>query len=112
MVDEAAKTNGRLPISPDLQFMMDLHRDVLRGAGFWKTLKRGIVNGDQPQPPRRLPVVNLISIPQKYLAALFEEILEEDRHRFMKYFSHLLLGLGLIKARRSLIPSSFTATTY
>ncbi|KAM0255907.1 hypothetical protein ACHAQJ_005308 [Trichoderma viride] len=121
IVDAAAKANRRLPISPDLKFKMDLHRDMLRGKGFWKTLVSGTVNTaedadkaldnfrepnlndaeaprprDQIQLQRRLPLVNLIDIAQDLLVALFKEVLPEDQHRFMKYLSELFLGLGVI----------------
>jgi hypothetical protein len=98
VVDRAAKTNRRPPISSVLQFKMSLHRDMLRGQGFWKTLVSGTVNGDRPQLQRRLPRVNLIDIPRDHLEALFAEVLAEDRYRFMKYLSQLCLGLGLISA--------------
>ncbi|PTB37353.1 hypothetical protein M441DRAFT_40099 [Trichoderma asperellum CBS 433.97] len=97
VVDAAAKTDGRLPISPDLKFKMDLHRDMLRGKGFWKTLVSGTVNAaedaDQALDKFREP-----DITQGIVVALFKEVLLEDRHRLMKYLSELYLGLGLITA--------------
>lgn len=67
----AAEANSRLPIPPTLQFKMSLHRDMLRGRGFWKTLMSGAINRSRIQ----LPVVNLIDIPRDLLDALFKEVL-------------------------------------
>ncbi|KAM0249672.1 hypothetical protein ACHAQJ_008969 [Trichoderma viride] len=119
-VVEAAKVT-RPPIPEDVKFKMALHRDLLRGNGFWDTLVRGTVNTNdegekvlskfrersvngvevdkpwvQVQIRHCLPCINLISFPQEHLAALFDEVLPEDRHRFMRYLSERPLGLGVI----------------
>ncbi|KAM0254015.1 hypothetical protein ACHAQJ_006985 [Trichoderma viride] len=116
----AAKV-ARPPIPEDLKFKMALHRDLLRGNGFWDTLvprlsseadgvdehvesleETYLDEGDKPQtelpPPRGLPVVNLIDLPQEHYEALIKEALPADRQRFSKYLSTAPLGLACITA--------------
>ncbi|KEZ43961.1 hypothetical protein SAPIO_CDS4166 [Scedosporium apiospermum] len=48
---------------------------------------------------RSLPVVNFLNIQgQKYIEALMQEVLPEDRSRLSKYLSHRALGLGMVLA--------------
>jgi hypothetical protein len=122
-VAEAAKV-GRPPIPEDLKFKMALHRDLLRGNGFWDTLiprvdseadeadeadelaedleKTHLEESDKPQaelpPLRLLPVVNLLDLPQEHYEALMQETLPADRQRFSKYLSAAPLGLACITA--------------
>ncbi|KKP02303.1 hypothetical protein THAR02_05596 [Trichoderma harzianum] len=107
------------PIPEDTKFNMALHRALLRGNGFYDVLvpkpsasqdfaealgklslddEEGEQSKDVPAPPRRLPVVNLVDIPEEHLAALFHEALPGDRQRFAKYLSERPLGVGVIMA--------------
>jgi hypothetical protein len=98
-----------------MSFNMSLHRDVMRGTGFYDTLVRGNGNVEEladkldsatlesgapgPIRPRSLPVVNYLGIPDPALAdAVVAEALEDDRDRLRAYMSNRHLGTGLIAA--------------
>lgn len=129
VVVAAQKADKRLAIPPNLQLKMSLHRDVLRGNGFSKTLRSGIIDTaedkddalaklselklDDGEPASssemtkllsHLPVVNFIDFDQARLAALLEFVLEEDRPRFVVYFSRRALGIAIITAVCCLLP--------
>jgi hypothetical protein len=54
---------------------------------------------------RRLPVVNFLNIDDdKYVDAMIEEALLEDRTRFRQYLSNRPLGLGIVAAVCPSIP--------
>lgn len=131
VVVAAEKANRRLAIPPNLQLKISLHQDVLRGNGFSKTLRSGIIdtaedkddalaklselklNDGEATPPSevtqllsRLPVVNFIEFDRDRLAALLEFVLEEDRPRFVAYFSRRHLGIAIITAVCCLTPIS------
>ncbi|KAF9768905.1 hypothetical protein IL306_013753 [Fusarium sp. DS 682] len=93
---------------------MSLHRDLLRGDGFWKTMMSPTSIhelesrlGDSSLNGRRnwmrltsLPTVNLLADDGKkeWVDALMSEISEADRSPFLHYFSKRPLGLGIITA--------------
>lgn len=95
-----------MPVSEDLKFKMALHRDLLRGNGFYDTLVPRVIedlgkinlNNDEAKAvlPRHLPVVKFIKLDKDHVNALFEEVALADRHRFCKYLSSRPLGLGCI----------------
>ncbi|KAF7558241.1 hypothetical protein G7Z17_g158 [Cylindrodendrum hubeiense] len=102
-------------VSPELAFRMAVHRDLVRGKGFWKSLRAVTTDsalssaldhldldlGDDAtrQVPSPLPMVNILKIEdQDYIAALMREALPDDRERFRKYLSARPLGLGIITA--------------
>lgn len=110
---------GWVPIPDDVRFRMDLHRALLRGNGFYDVLVRSPDEVDQLAEalaktdlsadmdladvgslllPKRLPVIDLIELPEDHLNALLEEVLPLDRARFVKYMSERPLGLGCITA--------------
>ncbi|PKK42305.1 hypothetical protein CI102_12899 [Trichoderma harzianum] len=110
---------SRVPIPEDVKFRMDLHRALLRGNGFYDVLVRSSDEVDQLAEalatahidadvniadlgnlllPDRLLVSDLITLPDEHLTALMEEVLPEDRTRFIKYMSERPLGLGCITA--------------
>ncbi|KAM0524166.1 hypothetical protein ACHAPE_001427 [Trichoderma viride] len=130
-INKAAQANERLPIPPTLQFKMSLHRDLLRGKGFSKTLISGTINAAEDAdealaqlgelklneaevtPPlekiqlaSRLPMVNVIDVDENLRVALLEFVLEKDRPRFLVYFGKLHLGIAVISA-----PPGFGKTT-
>ncbi|XEU95360.1 hypothetical protein FSHL1_000644 [Fusarium sambucinum] len=93
--------------------VMSLHRDLMRGAGFWKTMvtstsgteqiEDGMAQMSLAQGKRMclqtLPSINLLRGPdEKWIDALMTEALEVDRARFRRYLSDRPLGLGLITA--------------
>ncbi|KAL7931583.1 hypothetical protein V8C35DRAFT_282577 [Trichoderma chlorosporum] len=99
------------PIPEDTKFKMALHRALLRGNGFYDVLDsaealgklrleddEGQQSKGAPGFPRRLPVFNLVDIPEEHLDALLQEALPRDRQRFAKYLSERPLGVGCITA--------------
>ncbi|KAL6824147.1 WD40-repeat-containing domain protein [Trichoderma camerunense] len=86
------------PTSSNIKLKMRLHRDLLRGYGFFKILRENA----ETQPPmqlaqgRPLPAVNLLPASQHIVDALMEDVLPRDRKRFCTYLSRVPLGLGLI----------------
>ncbi|KKO98444.1 hypothetical protein THAR02_09455 [Trichoderma harzianum] len=86
------------PTSSDIRLKMKLHRDLLRGYGFFETLRENA----EAQPPmqlaqgRSLPAVNLLPASQHIVDALMEDVLPRDRKRFCTYLSRVPLGFGLI----------------
>ncbi|KAF5248560.1 hypothetical protein FAUST_223 [Fusarium austroamericanum] len=89
---------------------MRLHRDLMQGEGFWKTMvpstsgtgqiedgmaRMGITQGKRVHFST-LPSVNLLRGPNEWINALMTEALEVDRTRFRRYLSDCPLGLGLI----------------
>lgn len=81
---------------------MSLHRDLLRGTGFYDTILGKVPPGPSLEslssPARSLPVVNLLGADEDYIKALMQETLPEDRARFQTYLSERPLGLGIITA--------------
>ncbi|TFB02785.1 Regulator of nonsense transcripts 1 [Trichoderma ghanense] len=107
----------RVPIPEDVKFRMALHRALLRGNGFYDVLVQsadevdelaenlatadldvGVTEKGNLLLPKRLPVIDLINLPDEHLKALMEEALPADRQRFVKYLSERPLGLGAITA--------------
>ncbi|KAH0528174.1 hypothetical protein TsFJ059_003069 [Trichoderma semiorbis] len=86
------------PTSSDIRLKMKLHRYLLRGYGFFETLRENA----ETQPPmqlaqgRSLPAVNLLPASQHIVDALMEDVVPRDRKRFCTYFSRVPLGFGLI----------------
>ncbi|KAK5989760.1 hypothetical protein PT974_08020 [Cladobotryum mycophilum] len=85
-------------IPEDTRYRMSLHRDLLRGNGFYETLvthSQQLDNGVSQMST--LPSQNVFSLgSQQYVDALMEEVLEEDHDRFLTYFTNRPLGLSLI----------------
>ncbi|KAM0249671.1 hypothetical protein ACHAQJ_008968 [Trichoderma viride] len=121
---ERAKVD-RPKINEDIKFMMNLHRALVRGNGFYEVLvpkkdgetmdqpteamaKAQLEDDDEPraEPPRSLPVVNLINLDQDKIAALLEEALPADRLRLRTHLVKVCLGLVLVTA-----PPGFGKTT-
>ena len=100
----------------DLRFRMSLHRDVMRGAGFYDTLSSFMEFTDTamvdaksvedelgkvtaPVKLRNLPAVNFLDMPDESLVtAIVKEALPQDMPRFKIYLSSRPLGIGLIAA--------------
>lgn len=86
------------PTSSNIKLKMRLHRDLLRGYGFFEVLRENA----KTQPPmqlaqgRSLPAVNLLPASQNIVDALMEDVLPRDRKRFCTYLSRAPLGFGLI----------------
>ncbi|KAK4071937.1 hypothetical protein Trihar35433_4001 [Trichoderma harzianum] len=114
-----------VPIPEKVKFKIALHRAFLRGSGFCDVLVPSADEVDQLADqlanssldigftdigelllPKRLPVIDLIDLPEEHLNALIEEALPADRQRFVKYLSQRPLGLGAITAisRTSAVP--------
>ncbi|KAG8352577.1 hypothetical protein FVEN_g9414 [Fusarium venenatum] len=98
--------------SNDKELAMMLHRDLLRGEGFYNTMVRsassatdiessmkklGLNNGSMRL--QTLPSVNFLDGPDaKWVDSLMMEALEQDRHRLRRHLSHSPLGLVVITA--------------
>ncbi|EEU46665.1 uncharacterized protein NECHADRAFT_79480 [Fusarium vanettenii 77-13-4] len=84
----------------EVDFKMSLHRDLVRGTGFYDTLLGYVPSGPSPEPlgnlSRSLPVINLLGTDQDRVEALVHEVLPQDRARFQTYLSERPLGLGVI----------------
>ncbi|KAK1766326.1 DNA helicase [Phialemonium atrogriseum] len=100
----------------DVEHMMRLQRDLMRGTGFWPscrphreavieiTTALNAVNiddgGEQVKEVRKtrpIPSVSLFDTKNAaYLESLLEEALVDDRARFKAYMSERPLGVGLI----------------
>ncbi|EHK15231.1 uncharacterized protein TRIVIDRAFT_164426, partial [Trichoderma virens Gv29-8] len=109
VASEKKTYEARSSVSFDIRFKMSLHRDLVLGNGFFKTLrlKDSARSGPlylekEPQPTtqsessRALPSVNLLQLPQRHIKALMEEVLPSDRRRLCAYLSKAPLGFGLI----------------
>ncbi|RSL50912.1 hypothetical protein CEP54_011672 [Fusarium duplospermum] len=97
-----------------VQDRMDLHRALMRGAGFWDWMvfrsPQELVGASQavnlvdappaPAPkPRVLPSTNFLDFEDEaYADAIVAEALPHDRSRFRGYLSNRPLGLGMITA--------------
>ena len=95
-------------------FRMKLHRDLLRGTGFYDTLRHEMDSreGDKKKPATSLPIVNLFAAADEgYSMAAMEEALPVDRMRFRKYLQARPLGLGILTAV-SLFVSSLPCLPY
>lgn len=103
----------RAKIINNVEDIMDLHRSLLRGNGFYSWMTKRIdsagersigMDGLQMESTasiqlRPLPVVNFLNFnDDKHADAIVEEALPEDRARFRQYLSKRHLGLGLITA--------------
>ncbi|KAF5691881.1 DNA helicase [Fusarium denticulatum] len=72
---------------------MDLHRSVLRGAGFYDWMTK--TDGNSKRRP--LPTIDLLDIDDEtYANAILEMVLPKDRARFRSYLSNRPLGIGII----------------
>ncbi|SPJ75859.1 uncharacterized protein FTOL_05590 [Fusarium torulosum] len=100
-------------VRPSDLLAMSLHRDLMRGDGFWKTMvasasriqqldqgmaQMGINNQSKLMRLETLTSVNLLRGSDEWIDALMTEALEVDRTRFRRYLSNCPLGLGLITA--------------
>ncbi|KIL93205.1 hypothetical protein FAVG1_03182 [Fusarium avenaceum] len=100
-------------VHPRELLAMSLHRDFMRGDGFWNTMvasangmqqldegmaKLGINNQGKQMRLETLPSVNLIRGSDEWIDVLMTEALEVDRTRFRRYLSNCPLGLGIITA--------------
>lgn len=86
----------------------------MRGTGFYNWMTRADSKdslleamaasslNDRPAITlRHLPVINFLDVDDdKYIDALLEEALPEDRTRFRRYLSSKALGLGIFAAVR------------
>lgn len=91
---------------------MDLHRALMRGSGFFDWMTRptsdivevmavtSLQDTTTPTPKLRdLPVINFLQIDDdKFVDALIDEALPQDRARFRQYLSNRALGLGIVTA--------------
>ncbi|KAF7554912.1 hypothetical protein G7Z17_g2536 [Cylindrodendrum hubeiense] len=105
---EAAKPTHAIP--GNVKDVMDLHRTLMRGNGFfdWMTRpKSDVVEAmaatslEHTSTPklRALPVVNFLQVnDDKFVDVLVDEALPVDRGRFRQYLSNRPLGLGIITA--------------
>ncbi|RSL45743.1 hypothetical protein CEP54_014155 [Fusarium duplospermum] len=87
----------------EVDFKMSLHRDLVRGTGFYDTMLAAGFEGPSFEPLRNaarpLPVVNLLGTDNARVNALMEEGAHpDDRARFQTYLSETPLGLGVITA--------------
>lgn len=95
---------------------MALHRDLMRGTGFFGTLLgsdmatptdrlRSTSIADAPAASHSLPLLNYLDINhERYAKFLVEEALPQDRDRFEAYLSARPLGLALIASPVNLKP--------
>ncbi|RSM06136.1 hypothetical protein CDV31_009233 [Fusarium ambrosium] len=97
-----------------VQDRMNLHRALVRGAGFWDWMViqslqelvgalHAVNPGDAPPAPapklRALPSTNFLDFEDEaYADAIVAEALPHDRSRFRGYLSNRPLGLGMITA--------------
>ncbi|RTE74323.1 hypothetical protein BHE90_011229 [Fusarium euwallaceae] len=101
---EQQPTNSIGDMSRDeVDFRMSLHRDLVRGTGFYDTMLAAGFEGPSLKPlrntARSLPVVNLLGTDEARVNALVEEGAHpDDRVRFQTYLSERPLGLGVITA--------------
>ena len=113
------QSNGE-GVPEQLAFHMAIQRDLMRGAGFYETLCGHIVDFDSEEDenrlrealaaidleednddmflPKKLPVFDMMALPDGYLEELMKEIEEDVRRRFIEYMSHRPLGLAIITA--------------
>lgn len=118
----------RPAIRPDIKFMMDLHRALVRNNGFFEVLvpkkddeevdelsaamaKAQLEDDDEPRAEsvRSLPVVNLLAFDPAKIDALLEEALPADRPRLRVHLTNVCLGFVLVTAVSNLLvmfPSS------
>lgn len=91
-------------VATDVGFHMALHRDLVRGLGFYDTLRRRQAALapeplEAPLPPLLgLPVTSFLPADAALVEAILEEALPQDRTRFREYLAQRPLGLGLITA--------------
>jgi hypothetical protein len=95
-------------ISDDLCFRMELHKDILRGTGFYSTMTQvpdispsmGRMSLEGPSIPlRALPSFNFLEIGDQVLrSGLLQVPLPDDRARFEQYASNRPLGIALVAA--------------
>ncbi|KAG7135392.1 putative ATP-dependent helicase like protein [Verticillium longisporum] len=105
-------------VPPVVLDRMELHRAVLRGKGFFEWMVKpapvedntglagnlaamGLENAPRPEVTKRrqLPIVNFLNIPDgRYVDALLEEALPQDRSRYRRYLSECQLGIGVMTA--------------
>ncbi|KAF7559871.1 hypothetical protein G7046_g4292 [Stylonectria norvegica] len=87
------------PIPPKAQLDMAIHRDLVRGCGFYSTLVGDIRRVNDKRVDNLLPVVNYLrDVPSDYIDALLRNILPGDRARFQRYISETPAGLAIIAA--------------
>ncbi|PHH81078.1 hypothetical protein CDD80_3360 [Ophiocordyceps camponoti-rufipedis] len=93
-----------------LKFRMALHRDLMRGGGFWSSLREKAMddmnesmsslqleNGGRSTSLPSLPVENYLEgATSEFIDALLQEVLPEDRRRLRGYLSARTLGLSLV----------------
>jgi hypothetical protein len=81
---------------------MSLHRDLVRGTGFYDALLGNVPSGPSLEAlgnlGRSLPVINLLGTDKDRIKALMQEALPQDRVRFQTYLSERPIGLGIIGA--------------
>jgi hypothetical protein len=87
---------------------MILHRALVRGDGFYDWMShtvpdinqamRGMTLGATTAGFRKLPVINLCSISDSQMRALFAEIVPQDRERLRVYLEQRVLGHGYVTA--------------
>lgn len=91
-----------VPTDAQIRFRMGLHRDLMRGTGFYPTwrleAKREFPHFFDHEA-RSLPMTNFLETnDERYIEALMMEALPSDRAGFQKYLSKRPLGLGIITA--------------
>ena len=110
-MDASGRPVRRFPIPEAIRFKMALHRDLLLGNGFYRSLRRmrpapsavkheelAEAMGQLDLGPKTLPVVNLLDVSAEHASALMEEALPADRTRLRQYLTARPLGLGAITA--------------
>ncbi|KAM5342775.1 hypothetical protein ACJ41O_013741 [Fusarium nematophilum] len=119
VAQDSEKQKQLEPVPHQVKLLMSLHRDLMRGQGFWKTMVDGIGNVNRldaatervtlqdheaAKPLVRmrlgaLPSHNLLTGPnEEWVDCLMMEALAIDRARFRRYLSQRPLGFGLIIA--------------
>ncbi|KAF5567852.1 DNA helicase [Fusarium napiforme] len=91
LLDEMSEEQQQL--FDEVKDRMDLHRSVLRGAGFYDWMTK--TDGNSKRRP--LPTIDLLDIDDEtYANAILEMALPKDRARFRSYLSNRPLGIGII----------------
>lgn len=77
-----------------------LHRDLVRGTGFFKSLvEDNLAAQFRESAPWNLPTVDFLAINDiAYRSALLDSLLPQDRQRFECYLEKRPLGVGMISA--------------
>lgn len=103
----AKPTNDNSPW--EMSVAVDLHRAVMRGAGFWKFITQQgngleeamakLTMGPSKAITGGVPTLDFVGDGnQRYLDMLFDEVLAADRMNYRHYLRNLLAGVGATAA--------------